>query len=620
MFTTRSHVRATLLPRATRCLAASQAKRTIAIATSIKPELLQVQPGDEVAEFLRESGVWSASRSIKKRKIADRHRVNLVSEKLVDDTLNYLKPTLGRHEGCDLLDVFPGAGVWSRKLNDLLKPRTHLLLEPDEEFYKPLLEPFLERPGVQLLPESGIVWEHLNRILRPEFLPHQVEKRFTVDKPPKRNDTLLVTMNLSMYPKRKFRVFDSLAQLVMFQLISSMRPGALFQKYGNVRMLIWVQDNEKFSIVPRTAQRRRKMAIEAELSTDWVCEIAGADEIDDNNPRTFGWFRRDQSIDAESTGKALKRMKKLGMETPPGRESQYMREYLAFTGTRDVAGTKAAAVERPFLTELAKLESKFEQGVFAEDSADHKRLKTLSYWLRWSAKRSSNILDLLKERDKAVKAFIKASTETSTDKERARAKKLNDAWNEKVSHLEKSLRSEGLLHRDNLHLLHQKPPVLNWDRRYADPLIVQPQEFFPNVPCALLDLQPKAAARVLRDMGPDSTRSGDMFDLVLRGIAQNPVDTVSKALETLYPGAANGIIPECPSLTDPKQGGSPLTGWGELTTRSLSEKQLVEIIEAWMKWPFRPSYSELVSRTMDDGTEDDNDGDTSMMGNTQPDA
>jgi hypothetical protein len=32
----------------------------------------------------------------------------------------------------------------------------------------------------------------------------------------------------------------------------------------------------------------------------------------------------------------------------------------------------------------------------------------------------------------------------------------------------------------------------------------------------------------------------------------------------------------------------------------MSQDQLVEVTQAWMKWPFRPSYSELVSRTLED--------------------
>ncbi|KAK4136137.1 S-adenosyl-L-methionine-dependent methyltransferase [Trichocladium antarcticum] len=606
------HVRATLFSRA-KCHLRQHAKRTAA-NSAIKAEMLQAD--GEIAQKLAASGVWGSARKGKLIKTVDRYRVNVVSEQLCDDIISYIKPTLARHEGCDLLDIFPGAGIWSRKLNDVLKPRTHMLLEPDEQFYKPMLEPLLQRPGVKLVPESGIVWEQLNKILSKDYLPHQAERKSTLDNPPERNDTLLVSMNLSMFPKRRFRTFESVAQLVMFQLMSSIRPGALFQKYGLVRMLLWVADDEKVSILPRTAQRRRKLAFEAELGTEWLCEVAGAEEVDNSSPRSNNWFRRDQSIDVESTGNAVRRMREAGITMPPGRESQYFREFLEFSGeAAPAAGTHASQVERPYITELRKLEADFEAGAIEPSSTEHRRLKNLGYWLRWSVKRSNSILAILGERDAAVRAHRDARADPSDAALAARAAELDKAWGATVNALEKSLRGDCILHRDNLHVLHQDPPVLNWDRRYVDPLIVRKNEFFPNVPCALLDIQPKAAAGVLRDMGPHSTRSGDTFDLLLRSLVQCPVDPVSRALEAIYPGAGRGVFPECPSLTDVDLGGSPLTGPGELTTRSLNERQLVEIAEAWMRWPYRPKYAELVARTVDDGLEEGDDQENKVMGN-----
>jgi hypothetical protein len=250
--------------------------------------------------------------------------------------------------------------------------------------------------------------------------------------------------------------------------------------------------------------------------------------------------------------------------------------------------------------------------LFDKESPEYKRIRTLKYWVSWSAKRHVKTDDLLREYDRIVQAYVQAGSDKNLLEEAA---KLADAWNAKVNILEKSLRAEVLLHRDNLHLLYQDPPVLNWDRRSIEPLRVQPNEFFPAIPCALLDVQPKAAARVLRDMGPRSNRGGDTFDLMLRHLLQKSSDPVLKALNTIYAGAGDGVFPECPSLMDPSLGGSPVGGAGQLASRALNERQLIEIIEAWIKWPFRPSYSELVSRTIEDFT--DNDADE-VTGNHNP--
>ncbi len=65
-----------------------------------------------------------------------------------------MKPSLERHVGCDLIDIYPGAGLWSRKLHEALQPRSHILMEPDK-IYKPFLEPLLSTPNATLVTKSA---------------------------------------------------------------------------------------------------------------------------------------------------------------------------------------------------------------------------------------------------------------------------------------------------------------------------------------------------------------------------------------------------------------------------------------------------------------------------------
>ncbi|GAB1317198.1 hypothetical protein MFIFM68171_07408 [Madurella fahalii] len=582
------------------CFSAQQLRRFSGLGLSADKLIAT----NKVAQALYDSNVWTWSRGGKKAK-TDRYRVNVVGEELCDDILNYFGHTLNRHKGCDLIDIFPGVGTWSQKLHDVLEPRSHLLLEPEEEFYRPYLEPLLKRPGTKLLPESGIVWEELSSVLTPEHLPHQVERRYSTSETPERNDTLLVTINLSLYPKKKFRTFGSLVQLVLFQLISSIRPGSLLQRYGLVRMLIWVADDEKASLLPRSLQRRRKTVVETELSTEWVCEVAGADHVDETGTKPSSWFKRDMSIDMEQTRKVLRRMRKEKFITPPGRETLALKQVFELGKKRGaVAGKQAVRIARSYQGEKEKLESDFEAGLFDEHSAEHKRLKTLQYWANWNTKRGDYIHKLLQMRAKAIDLVKKGD---STGK----AQKLMDDLAYEVNTLDKNLRLQYLLARDNLHSVQVDPPILSWDNRYAEPLVVKPTEFFPNVPCALLDIQPGAAAPILRDIGPRSTRAGDMFDLILRSLMSNSTHPISKALDLIYPGAGEGVYLNCPSLRDPHRGGSPMRGWDEPTPRGLTKEQFVDIITAWTEWPFHPTYAQLVSRTLDEAAEEEE----AIMGN-----
>lgn len=69
-------------------------------------------------------------------------------------------------------------------------------------------------------------------------------------------------------------------------------------------------------------------------------------------------------------------------------------------------------------------------------------------------------------------------------------------------------------------------------------------------------------------------------------------ESVVKRLQSVAPGADEWIIPRCPSLMDPTKGG--YLDLEFMTTRSLNLTQLREIIEEFMKWPFRPSKGRLL--------------------------
>ncbi len=564
-----------------------------------------MKPQNDLARKLFDTGNWGGGRAARPGVTnADRHRVNLVSETLADDIIKYIGPTLDRHKGCDLIDVFSGSGVWSTALHDRLQPRSHLLLEPDMDYYRPFLEPLLERPGTKLLPESGIVWDQLNKVLGPTHLPHQVERKYTAADTPERNDTLLVTMNLAMHPKRKFRSFDSIVQLVLFQLISSIRPGALFQKYGLVRLLLWIPDLEKNPLLPRTVQQRKKMAVEAELSTDYVCEIAGG-ELEDSvtATRSVPWFSRDESMDLESTIRTRARMQEAGYVLPPGREPLHVVK----AAEMEEAGREAVLdpermPRRAAMQQLKEMEEAVAEGKIEHGTDDYKTWRRLVSVRKNLTTRSHFVVKMLKERDAATQAFLDAGDDPEL---LAAAKQRCDAWSDEIDKLEKTVQTEIRLCRDNLHVLQQEPPVMNWDRRYVEPLRARPDEFYPRVPCSLLDIQPKAAAPLLRDMGPGSTRGGDTFDLIMRGMNQRFAEAVPKLLDTIYSGAGDGVAPRCPSLQDPRVGGSPLPRSGGLSARTLTQAQLIELGEAWLSWPFRPSYQELVSRTLEDFGDDD---------------
>ncbi|ROV90363.1 hypothetical protein VMCG_09740 [Cytospora schulzeri] len=576
----------------------------------------------------------------KERPTGDRTRVNIVDEKLVDDVINYLKPSLERHKGCDLISIYPGAGLFTNALHDVLKPRSHLLLEPDEALYTPFLKPTLKDKGSRLIPKSGIVWQDLAEVLTPEYLPHQKEvDRKNLKEPPPRNDTLLVSMNLAMHPKRKYMLFDSMSRMVIYQLLSSLRTSTLFQKYGQVRMLIWVPDDEKLGLLPRTIQQRKKLAIEGELTTEYISEVCGSDSTldeEETETKTRGTRLRPKQMELESMRLTLNRMKEGGFVTPEGRETRMMRLFLESGRPLDkpVPLTEEEAIyEKSFHKELEVLREQYKQGVFTTKDPIYPRFRMLRAYSNWLEKRASRLLQFTRKYEEVWEAYgkaleAKAKGWKTAEKLMERAKQLNEAYNVACDALPEYMLAQVKLMQDQLHSLQQPEhlgPLMMWDRRPYEPLPVKATDFFPNLACTLLDFQPKAMHPGLRAIGPGTNNAGDIFDMILGVVLQSVREPIPELLDQVWPGTSEGIVPLCPKLTDPEQGGSPLFGEATVGSRAANEGQLLQVLEEFMKWPFRPSYPELVGRLADEKLIDETsimseDGTGSLMGNNTMDA
>ncbi|EFY93713.1 hypothetical protein MAC_00204 [Metarhizium acridum CQMa 102] len=536
----------------------------------------------DIARQLNLTGVWKRTGGRKKAdaiRAIEPRRVNIISEGLCGDVIRYIAPSLERHRGCDLVDLNPGAGVWSRKLHEILEPRKHVMMDLDAELYKPFLADLISKDNVELIPKSGLVWKDLLEMLRTSL----TEQRETTQKnTPSRNDTLLVTANLSMFPKKAFHGFDSISSMILYQFISSISTSTLFQRYGLVRMLIWVNDEDKRRLLPRSINRRKKSAFETELSCEWVHEVAGLDaEVQDRNAL------RDEWINMESAVRTLERMKAAGLSMPKGRETlvySKLQQEPALLGQK-LAGARPPSLTRPFKQELELLE----QGL-SESAASSKRLKALRQREKYDQEDALMYLGLLQERE----AVAELAASSPTEFERA-----NAAWNEKIDNLKKNARNEFNGIKDSYHLFRQSPPALLWDRRDYEPLSAKGEEFFPNAPTALLDIQPKAMHPVFRQHGPNSSRSGDMSEVMLRFWFHHTLLPIHKAMEGLW-GGFGDLITECPSVRDPSRGGTPMTGNGALTVRAMNADQWAEIVEAWMNWPFRPSYTQMLGRLVED--------------------
>ena len=577
-------------------------------------------------ELYKQSGY--GKRTNKSQLKGDRSRLNIVSEslcgKLTD--LHYLIPilltnylehvverlaaSLRKHKNCDIIDVNPGVGLWSSKLHNAIKPRTHILMEPDVELYMPFLDPLLkkQKSTYKLVAESGIIWDSYKKLEAEGYLAHQKLLSKGDLQLEQSNDSLLFIANLGYYPNKAYQGFPSITTLMIHQLLSAVRTHSIFQSYGLVRMLVWMRDKEKRVVFPRVISQRKKFAVEAEITCNSIFEIAGSDEL----PSTW---RREHALDLEGAQRVLGNMAKYKLKTPDSRIGKLERE--ASQKANKLIDASAATI-RPFLKDLEEMEARFARREFCSyyddegnpvylnsESMPAKALRngtrtpewTQLLKLRYRLNQANSITDkldyFLMEHDSLAAEYSKLQ---DSDSEEAQHKKAEldgrrSKWRVKVESLPGNLESLLWQRIDDRRAFRQDPPILLWDRREVEPLKVVDKDFFPHQEMCLLDFQPKSIWSVFK--GKDIS-TYDYFDFMIAALYTNPTHSIVRGLKALAPGADEWIIPRCPSLTDTAKGGA--IDLEQLSIRTLNQEMLRELMEAWMEWPFQPTKAEMMVR------------------------
>ncbi|KAL7273171.1 Mitochondrial transcription factor 1 [Rhizina undulata] len=169
-----------------------------------------------------------------------------------------------------IIELNPGLGLWSAALQEHLKPKRHILLEPDEVF-RPIMQDLIKKyPGMDYVPLDGYNWDTYTHMFSdaPHSPPFPLGFRFkpkTVPVEEGVNTDLLVTGNLTT-------IIDH--QLIA-QFMNCCALRRWVQQFGRVRFLLWTLDNVKDRYLPKLVAGRLRPAVIAETLCD-VMEIAGS--------------------------------------------------------------------------------------------------------------------------------------------------------------------------------------------------------------------------------------------------------------------------------------------------------------------------------------------------------
>lgn len=208
----------------------------------------------------------------------------------------------------DIIDLWPGAGLWSSKVNDFLQPRRHILVEPDTGAFGGILEPLAKsKPCYQYLRLSP--FRDLEKIAK--YIPEPSLSSGDRDGALTKNDSLLILANppLSVSSKDHFRPARWWSAF-METCINASELNA----YGCVRVVASFPTNEARSIIPRSVGDRRRPAILTEALASNVFEVAAT-----HDPGSWvmftGW-----DLMVDGAAHVAKKTAEQNVAVPPGRE------------------------------------------------------------------------------------------------------------------------------------------------------------------------------------------------------------------------------------------------------------------------------------------------------------
>ncbi|KAF8423860.1 hypothetical protein EV426DRAFT_717279 [Tirmania nivea] len=197
-------------------------------------------------------------------------RAQIINEELVREILG--REDWSEWRGCQIVDMNPGFGLFSRVLNELVQPSKHILLEPYQSFNDVLTERMITNSPTPsctttLLNLDGYDWASYDKLITeghlvPIVVPHEEGV----------NKSILFVANLLM------KGLDG--ERFLTQIIEHIGSNHWIHRYGRIRMLVWVPDSGKARVMPRKFKDRTRMGVITDIAAE-VKELAGEEVPDD---------------------------------------------------------------------------------------------------------------------------------------------------------------------------------------------------------------------------------------------------------------------------------------------------------------------------------------------------
>lgn len=517
--------------------------------------------------------------------------------------------------GCTIIDINPGAGLWSSKLHDFLKPRSHILIEPAQDQYLPFLQPFLDSPNSHYHLRD---WDE-ETSWTPDrfFLEGLLGDEFRNCKAPStQNKSLLINANLTHHRRKSTTLRYPPYHKCIKRLIDDFIFKTGFQAHGFVRVLMWLNDQDKQNVLPRAVCRRKLLALQVETTCHVEEVVGGANEVKDKEKK------REDFLNIRSGVRAAEEMKRNNTRIPKERQDEIqmkVQDYLMNLNDEEVkSATDPQNVivnkHRKWHEELKQLEKDFREGnsvkfINAPSSAqtgletrkpressfihspEFIRLVQLQRNYR-NERKNQAIMDDFFQQQAAIDALeLEASNVGLDDLQRSRKLKeftrLNAKLKFQLEQMTFKCQNTFRSYNNDRKAFALNPPLLMWDRRNAEPLVAREEEVVPTKEIALLDFQ-----RNLSHLYPMNREQKTQWDRLMYFFFTLSSQT-PHALNSFAPGAFDAIVPQAPALWDPFRGGRK--DLSLLEARSFTPEMCHQITLALDRWEFKPSTTELPS-------------------------
>jgi len=533
--------------------------------------------------------------------------------------LNYIGPTLEKHKGCDILDINPGACLWSQKLHDFLKPRSHVLLENSPDIFQGFLDPLLNAPDskYKLVAKDPLDLSSYRDIVNEDTFPHQTRVDPTDPKAQDPNNTLLVTGSLVWDPNLPGLGFDSMAKQLCHHFAAAAWTNDLFHAYGPVRTLFWVQSEDFSPMIAQATSGMHRSNRLLEMTQD-LNQVVGSERK--VRPAGRAALGREPQYELESAVRALRAGTERGIEIPPHRRdstydvAKHIEEVSGGTGissvgfiqpllhTRHLEGKAVTGILPQSFIETIESEKRLRNeypdlpfnppGVYPSIKGPSPKGHPAQKMIVQFKKAHSLAQNIVK--GKAVIESIadigeqmyllecKALRMVEGPPKESIVKQIEELdlrWDRSIEALAENYKLAPLGELDDrISLRHSAQPRIQWDHRPFLPLMLHEDEAWPRNRLSLVSASPKP-----KPLGDGDDWAEWVYDFVY-AIYSDPIKPIAFALETMQHGLSE-VIKNCPSLTDPDKGGR--MQMKHLRVRMLTMDMIDELVKAYRDWPFK---------------------------------